>query len=236
MKWLDLSLDSPPDNLALDEALLLAAEHNNGPEVLRVWESAVPCVVLGAGCALSADVNEEACLTDNVPILRRGSGGGTVLLTPGCLLFSVIFAYGREPALRQIGSSYCYILKRICAALAVPGLQPAGVSDLAIDDKKVSGNAQQRKRNHLLHHGTLLYDFDPALSERYLRMPTRQPPYRQQRTDASFLSNLPMKREEIVSRLRQTFGAELELTDWPKDEMKRLVASKYEVAEWISRR
>ena len=31
-----------------------------------------------------------------------------------------------------------------------------------------SGNAQQRKRSHLLHHGSLLYDFDLKLIGRYL--------------------------------------------------------------------
>jgi lipoate-protein ligase A len=100
----------------------------------------------------------------------------------------------------------------------------------------VSGNAQQRKRNYLLHHGTLLYDFDPAISERYLRIPARQPEYRQQRRDSAFLTNLPLKREELASRLRQAFGAEQELTDWPRELTRELVVNSYGREDWTRRR
>src|SRR5204863_6707050 len=80
MHFLDLTLPSLAENLALDEALLLEAEEGRGDEVLRVWEWRDYAVVLGAGCRLAEDVNEAACLGDGIPILRRASGGGTVLL------------------------------------------------------------------------------------------------------------------------------------------------------------
>jgi lipoate---protein ligase len=236
MNWIELSLPTPAENLALDEALLLAAEQGTGAEVLRFWECDVPCVILGAGCTLAADVNEPACVADAIPLLRRSSGGGTVLLGTGCLLFSLVLAYDRAPEMRNIGSSYCHILKRICQALAVPGLRPAGISDLAIDSFKVSGNAQQRKRQHFLHHGTLLSAFDAANVGRYLHMPTRQPEYRQQRPDTAFLTNLPLTRQEITSRLRREFGADRELEEWPVDAVRQLVASKYGTNEWTRRR
>ena len=72
---------------------------------------------------------------------------------------------------RDVRSSYRWILKRVAAGLAQLGfeLRPAGTSDLTWGQRKVSGNAQQRKRTHLLHHGSLLYDFDIAQAERYLR-------------------------------------------------------------------
>src|SRR5205085_1717108 len=143
-----------------DEALLLDAEAGTGTEVLRLWEWPASVVVLGSGCSLAGDVNEAACLADGVPILRRSSGGGTVLWGRGSLLFSLVLSYERSPELTQVGSSYRYILGRIADALNVAGLRQAGVSDLALGELKVSGNAQQRKRSFLLHHGTLLYDFD----------------------------------------------------------------------------
>jgi lipoate-protein ligase A len=92
--------------------------------------------------------------------------------------------------------------------LAVPQLRPAGISDLALGSLKVSGNAQQRKRTHLLHHGTLLYAFDITRVDRYMRQPARQPEYRQRRAHADFLTNLPLPREEIIGRLRMAFGAD----------------------------
>src|SRR5262249_9077228 len=145
--------------------------------VLRFWEWPRAAVVLGAGGVLSQDVLEVACHEDNVPILRRASGGGTVLLGAGCLCFTLVLPYERAPALSEIASSYRYILDRIGEALAdvLPGIERAGTSDLAVAGQKFSGNAQQRKRRWLLHHGTLLYKFSLELIGRYLRQPVRQP-------------------------------------------------------------
>src|SRR5262249_30757140 len=152
-------------NLALDEALLLEAEAGRGGEVLRLWEWPGPAVVLGSGCVLRDDVDEGACAADGVPVLRRSSGGGTALLGRRCLLYTLVLPYARPPALGEVRPSYGYILERMSAALAavVPDVGQAGTSDLASGGRKFSGNAQQRKRDFLLHHGTLLYDFDLPL-------------------------------------------------------------------------
>src|SRR5271165_3148381 len=99
MHTLDLTLPTPAENLALDEALLLRAEDGAGGEVLRLWEWPRPAVVLGAGCRLAEDVDEAACVADGVPILRRSSGGGTVLLGQGCLLFTLVLRHDRDAAL-----------------------------------------------------------------------------------------------------------------------------------------
>src|SRR5262249_34075225 len=104
MRYLDLTLPTLAENLALDEALLLEAEADRGGELLRIWEWPAPAVVLGAACRLVEEVDADACRADGVPILRRASGGGTVLLGAGCLCFSLVLAYNRDPALREIPS------------------------------------------------------------------------------------------------------------------------------------
>jgi lipoate-protein ligase A len=236
MDYLGLTLPTLAENLALDEALLLRAEAGPGAETLRIWEWPEPTVVLGAGCTLSGDVNEATCEVEGVPIVRRSSGGGTVLLGPGCLLYSVILRYDGAPELAQIASSYCSLLKRLCAALQVPGLAPAGTSDLAVAALKVSGNAQQRKRHYFLHHGSLLYAFDVSRVARYLRTPARQPAYRQHREHGNFLTNLPLDRDTLIQRLRQAFSADQAVTDWPADLVRELVQTKYGQTEWTRRR
>jgi lipoate-protein ligase A len=118
MKYLDLTLPSVAENLALDEALLLQAEAGQGDEVLRFWEWSSLAVILGAGGRLADDVDETACRADDVPIFRRSSGGGTVLLGPGCLCYTLVLSYDRDPALREIHSSFRFILSRIRDALA----------------------------------------------------------------------------------------------------------------------
>jgi lipoate-protein ligase A len=238
MRYLDLTLPDPADNLALDEALLLRAESGESGEVLRVWEVAQPVVVLGAGCKWADEAHDANCTADGVPILRRSSGGGTVLWGRGCLLYSLVLNYDRSPHLREIGSSYAYILERIAVAMRdrIPDIRPAGTSDLAVGERKCSGNAQQRKRRHLLHHGTLLYDFDLAQVGRYLLPPPRQPEYRAGREHTAFLCNLPLTADELKRRLRERWRATPDGDDYPVELVRQLVAEKYGQANWNRRR
>ena len=112
--------------------------------------------------AIADDVIQEACRDDGVRVLRRFSGGGAVVLGPGCLNYAVALSLVSRPELADVAASFQFILGRIVAALGIPGLSIAGGTDLALDGRKVSGNAQRRGRRALIHHGTLLYDFDPA--------------------------------------------------------------------------
>jgi len=238
MRFLSVTLPTIAENLALDEALLLEAEAGDGGEVLRVWEWPSPAVVLGSGCRLAEDVDEEACRADGVPIQRRSSGGGTVLLGPGCLVYSLVLAYERSPALREIPFSYIYILERMCAALGdlSPGMAQAGTSDLAAGGRKFSGNSQQRKRTHLLHHGTILYGFDVKQVGRYLKAPVRQPEYRGRRGHEEFMGNLAGDAGEIDRRLRAAWGTCEERKAWPVALVECLLADKYEGEAWLRRR
>jgi lipoate-protein ligase A len=238
MHFLDLTFTSLAENLAMDEALLLEAEEGKEGEILRVWEWPTPAVVLGAGCRLIEDVNEAACRADAVPIFRRASGGGTVLLGSGCLLFSLVLAYERSLLLVGVNSSYGYILDRIRDALRMTGLaiEHAGISDLAMGDRKFSGNAQQRKRTHLLHHGTLLYGFDIPPVGRYLHMPARQPEYRQGRHHDVFLSNISLHPSEIRRCLREAWQTDGERATLPHSTVGQLVTEKYTQSNWIRRR
>ncbi|MBI5394266.1 MAG: lipoate--protein ligase family protein [Verrucomicrobia bacterium] len=238
MHFLDLMLPTPEENLALDEAMLVAAEETGGGETLRVWESATPFVVLGYFCRLADDVDEVACRADGVPILRRVSGGGTVLQGPGCLNFAVVLDMRGEPALRDIGRSHRIILGKIAGALAprFSGIEFHPPNDLSIACRKFSGNAQRRRRDWLLHHGTLLYDFPLASVARCLREPQRRPDYRASRRHDDFLMNLATDREWLVARLRETWHADPVAADWPRALTAELVASRYANPEWIRRR
>jgi lipoate-protein ligase A len=237
MQLLDLTLPSLAENLALDEALLLDAEAG-GPEVLRLWEWRQHAVVLGAGGRLAEDVHEDACRADGVPIQRRSSGGGTVLLGTGCLLYSLVLRFDRHPALSDLRGSYRHIFETILAGLRphVAGLALQGSSDLTLDDRKFSGNSQQRKRTHLLHHGTLLYAFDVAAIPRYLKAPPRQPEYRRQRDHAEFVTNLPIAVETLREVMREAWHAVNTLDAWAAESVQQLVLEKYERDEWIRRR
>ncbi|MGQ0732124.1 MAG: lipoate--protein ligase family protein [Acidobacteriota bacterium] len=193
----------PAEGLARDDELFRAVEGGGGPETLRIWEADRLAVILGRFGTIRADVCEEACHADGVPILRRTSGGGTVLVGSGCLLVSLVFDLHRRPRLTNVADSYRVILDAMLSVLSIPGGTRRNVSDLAIGAEKVSGNAQRRGRRALLHQGTVLYDCRPQLLARYLREPARQPPYRAGRLHEAFVRNVPVPRREVARRLRR---------------------------------
>lgn len=237
MHLLDLTLPTLAENIALDEALLLDAEAG-GAEVLRFWEWRQVAVVLGAGGRLESEVHIEACAADGVPIVRRSSGGGAVLIGAGCLNYSLVLSFERDAALGDLHASYRYILGRIQRGLAsdAPVLTFQGISDLTLGDRKCSGNAQQRKRTHLLHHGTLLYAFDATPMTRYLKGALRQPEYRHGRAHVDFVTNLGAGAEVLKTAMANVWQGREGTTNWPEEMTRRLVGEKYGRTEWTRRR
>src|SRR6266566_3649960 len=150
MKYCDLTLAPPAENLACDEALLqLAEEDGKMGEVLRVWEPMQYFVVVGYANRVGTEVNLPFCQRHTIPVLRRCTGGGTVLQGPGCLNYSLILPIAGSGPLRSIPATNDFILKRHQSALAALLRAPVeirGHTDLAIGGLKFSGNAQRRKK------------------------------------------------------------------------------------------
>jgi lipoate---protein ligase len=195
--------------LARDWTAFQAGEAGAVGTVCRVWQTPRPVVVVGRHGGVAADVLEANCEVDQVPVLRRVSGGGAVVLGRGSMNYSMVFSLVSHPELTGIAESFHIVLRAIVEALDVPGLSIDGGTDLVLHGRKVSGNAQRRGRRTLLHHGTLLYDFHPGLAVRYLKEPIRRPAYRGGRSHSEFIGNLPLSAATIRTRLGtawQAFG------------------------------
>lgn len=235
MKFLDLSCDTPAANLACDEALLELMETNpESDDCLRVWQAKNHFVVLGHSNRMMSEVNLTACNADRIPILRRISGGGTVLQGPGCLNYSLILRTdGRR--LKNIKDTFASVLDRhraLVEALCGAKTRVEGISDLTFDGRKFSGNAQYRKSHFVLVHGTFLLNFDLRLIERYLPVPDRQPAYRHGRPHLEFITNLHLSAASLCERLQEAWTARELFADPPLARIDRLVRERYESAEW----
>lgn len=247
VKRLDLSLDTPAENLALDEVLLLEAEEKcalSGEqqsrcsfEVLRLWESSEYFVVLGAGGKLYEEVRVETCRADGVAILRRDSGGGTVVQGPGCLNFALVLDVRTRPQCSDVSGTNQFVLSRILSTFVLhwPEAQRKGISDLALNNRKFCGTAQRRKRHHVLFHGAILYDFDLSRIDRYLTHPPKEPDYRRGRPHREFVINLPATAERLRALLTDVWEASDSLCAYPAERVAELVAAKYSKAEWNER-
>jgi lipoate-protein ligase A len=235
MNYLDLTLPSPEENLACDEALLDLCEQGLAEETLRLWEFPRPFVVVGYANRVAREVNVPFCRQNGLPILRRCSGGGTVLQGRGCLNYALVLRIEESGPLRSIASTNQFVLERnrsILQSLLQAPVCIRGHTDLALGALKFSGNSQRRKRNALLFHGTFLLEFDLALIERALRFPSRQPDYRANRSHADFLVNLPIPARDLGRALRDGWQADAPPREIPHEYIGRLAREKYAAKEW----
>ncbi len=128
MKFLDWTFETPEENLACEEALLDLCEEGRGPEILRFWKPRDYFAVAGYSNKIQTEIRVEACEKKGVPILRRASGGGTVLQGPGCLNYSLILKIDRHPEFKTITSATRFIMETHAEALTVilrPKADPA---------------------------------------------------------------------------------------------------------------
>jgi len=247
LKYLDLTLPSPEENLACDETLLDWCDERDGPEILRFWEPHRHFIVVGYSNRVECEVNIAACRELNIPVLRRCSGGGTVVQGPGCLNYALILRFDSEPALQTVTGANRFVMERNRSALdnllsrgsgrkealsSQSAIVVRGHSDLAIDGRKFSGNAQRRRRQAVLFHGTFLLDFDLELVSRLLPMPSKEPDYRRARSHTEFLMNLNVSAAEIKAALTQAWGAAVAVDGLPFAGTRELAIGKYSSEAW----
>jgi lipoate-protein ligase A len=176
------------ENLALDESMARTA-FSTGRRLLRFWWGGPPAVVMGSNERAERSVNSDACARLGVEVLKRCSGGGTVLQTSDVLNYSLVMPAPNHLDLMAGFRQGTDLVISLLDAFGVTGVVQ-GTSDVAVAGRKISGNAQARRWRSLLVHGTLLVDFDFDLAEKALPHPPREPEYRQARRHRDFLVTL----------------------------------------------
>ena len=238
MLLLNLTLPSPEENLALDEALLESAEASESyPEVLRFWESHELFVVLGRGSPYLKEVNHEYCQANGVPVLRRCSGGATVVAGPGCLMYAILLDYQKRPELRMLDVAHEFVMGHLEKAIQSLGVDVSmkGTCDLVLDGRKVSGNALRCKRRFMMYHGTLLTGLSVESISNCLEMPQRQPDYREQRSHLEFLGQLPLEGDDLRRAIATQWSATDVLDAWPETLTQSLAREKYQDPGWTEK-
>jgi len=228
-------LPTPEENLACDEALLDLCEAGGTEELLRLWAPRQYFVALGYANKAETEVNLPFCRSHAIPVLRRCTGGGTVLQGPGVLNYSLILRINDSSPCHSISATNQFILERhrdALAGLLCAPLEWRGQTDLAIGGLKFAGNAQRRCRRFLLFHGSFLLHLDLSLVEQVLPLPSRQPDYRLNRSHSDFLINLNIPASTLSTALIKAWDATTSLVPIPHDEITRVAREKYSLDEW----
>ena len=234
MKFLELTFDGATANLACDEALLEMAEADPlSGDCLRIWQAKNYFVVLGHSDRLHSNVNVAACHDHNIPVVRRISGGGTVVQGPGCLSYSLILKNAAHP--KNIADTFKCVLERhasVVEKLCGVTARLEGFSDLTSGGRKFSGNAQYRKHRFVLVHGTFLLNFDLSMIETLLPVPAKQPAYRRLRSHLKFITNLYVDPIQLCNRLKNAWACGENLSDIPFARIDQLIRDRYGRTDW----
>ena len=159
-------------NMAADYALLMSVTEGMSPPVLRFYSWSKPAITIGYFQNPETETDLTACETLGIDVIRRATGGGAVYHEHE-ITYSMVFPAGHPFAGSDILDSYTRNLVPFISALASFGLDAkhAPVNDLHIGGRKVSGNAQTRRKGAVLQHGTILLDIDRDKAFRCLTVP-----------------------------------------------------------------
>lgn len=204
------SAEDTVDPIAEDDRLLQEVDSDPQRGYLHLWELDHYQVIAGRSNTIEREIDVAACEKDAVRVRQRVSGGGAVVLGPGCLCYALVLPISERHRQLGVDRITADLMQRLAEALSRPHdpVTVHGVSDLVLGGRKFSGNSQRWRRQALLHHGTILFDFDLSRVSRYLKFPSRVPDYRDGRDHEAFICNFDLPRSEIVNRLCAVWGIE----------------------------
>lgn len=161
MKYIINKSTNPSYNFALEEYFL----KDTNDSVFMIWQN-VPTVLLGRCQNINLEVNLDYTRNNNIKLVRRLSGGGTVYCDLNNMQYS--FITKRDDNDENLFKSFA---EPVVCALNSLGLNAefTGRNDILLDGKKISGNAQYKWKDRIIHHGTLLFDADMNLLSNSLK-------------------------------------------------------------------
>lgn len=205
--------------LHLEEALLRADKRN----WCIVNRGSKPAIVMGISAKIPLLINEEYLKENPIPLIRRFSGGGTVVIDENTIFITFIMnaldaktplqpeaiMHWSEPIYKKVFGSTHFSLKQ---------------NDYVIGEKKCGGNAQYLCKDRFLHHTSFLWDFSPKNMD-YLKYPPKTPEYRQNRSHLDFLCTLKEllpSQEAFLQNFRQTLFNHYNVTEVTKQSLMEI--------------
>ncbi|MBI2742990.1 MAG: lipoate--protein ligase family protein [Chlamydiales bacterium] len=204
------------EQLKIEEALLRCDTRN----FCIINEGSTPAVVLGISGKVDELVDREMAVKSSLPLIRRFSGGGTVVVDGSTLFVTFIcqkeqhlFPIFPEPILKWSEELYQEVFANPLFKLKE--------NDYALGDKKCGGNAQYLKKERWLHHTSFLWDYCPILMGHLLH-PKKTPSYRAGRSHAEFLCTLKEflpTRDHFLTSLKTALQKRYGLTELSPSEI-----------------
>ena len=169
-RLVDSGLVDSAQSAALDEAILEAHIGRAVPNTLHFYVRSTPTISIGYFQKASESLDLAECARRGIQLVRRKSGGSSIYTDSGQLIYGLVVNESDVP--RERPQSFRFICSPIARAISSFGVDARyrEVNDIEIAGRKVSGNAQLRRKGSLLQHGTIILDTDLSAMNAALRM------------------------------------------------------------------
>jgi len=184
----------------------------NGLEIdemrFDIWSPDNIQIVLGRSKREEDDVFVEKARKDNIPIVRRETGGGTVLIDPGCIIVDIgyrVESRCRTLDMLQKGNA---VITRALNDIGIDAEFEAEWPDIRVGERKICGSSLGIRNTKFLYSASLIYDaLSIEMIDKYLKIPIRMPVYRSARNHKDFLISVnslsEISKHEIIALLRK---------------------------------
>ncbi len=201
---------------------------------LIITQPAQTFVSLGMLDNLSQIVDYEACRELNIPIIRRETGGGTVLLSQGQVFYQLVLPKGVVPF--KVTDAYSLLSQPVIRVYRRLGLtaQFRPINDILVDGKKISGQGSGDIGRCFVFVGNILIEFDTELMAKVFKLPS---PHLRHAVKEALDENItwlkryikdPITFEEIAHLLVEEFSKDL-----PLDGISQVPSDALELADQL---
>jgi lipoate-protein ligase A len=204
-----------------------------------IWQNG-PSIIVGSHQNVLQEINPHVVYQNNLPVVRRISGGGTVYHDLGNINFTFVFT-GEEGKMIDYSTHNFKIMK----VLKRLGLETtmSDRHDILFNGKKISGNAQRVQKNRVLHHGTILFDTNLSKLQKSLHFKKKSiqskaiPSVRSEVINIKKHLNRPIEvdefREYLIKQLSQDYhDQEIILDDDDYKKIRESVSEKFLTWDW----
>lgn len=209
------------EQLKLEEALLRTDDRN----WCLINQGSSRAIVMGISGKPEELLHLERVGQDQIPVIKRFSGGGTVIVDDNTLFVTFIsekkihsFPAYPEAIMKWSEDIYKDVFSHDQFSLRE--------NDFVIGEKKMGGNAQYIRKERWLHHTSFLWDYTPE-NMAYLLHPKKTPTYRKDRSHTEFLCKLNehfTDMSEIASKIKRALASRYIVEEVGIEEAKKAFA------------
>ena len=256
-RLLNMGKNSAAMNMAIDEAILVAQKEHPNP-TLRFYDWSSPAFSFGYFQDIAAEVDVDMCRADGIELVKRMTGGGTVVhgweLTYTLILPRGAGELSVSDAYQRIGQSLVKAFQKLgipaqCYAACADASETAqnicltnpAEHDVMSDNKKLAGVSVRRSRNGIMFQGYISLDMPPAaILTRVSKDPEVQEILRK-KSAAINIDGRSITRSALIQAISETFNLGIafhssELSSTEHAQADTLVETKYATTVWNFRR